>query len=722
MALQHLRSSTANKRPDPTVMAEGQLALNTANASPGLFYKDATGSLIKSGPVHIGATAPNATPAAGGHAGNSVGEAWLDTSGTNPLLKIWNGSAFVTVQPVASGTVVSTADTGTVTSTMILDGTILNADINASAAIVDTKLATIATGGKVSGTAITSGNISTSGSFTSTSTVTGTNLIPTGSGVPTNGIYLPAANSVAVATNGTGRLFVDASGLVGIGTSSPGPRFHVVSADTTTPGFFQLSDATTTLGNSFNTIHRTGTDGDNRYSLSAWQVQNTSSLTQRAFIGARAVTGAANYNPLMVFGTTTGNGTYDTRMVIDGSGRVGIGTSAPQAKFEVAGDAVIGTDNTGLVQFTSLGVPFFAVAADVSNYRSTRINVVSAGGWADLSFDAIDVAPKTGLPSAGSLSGSIMYLDASAQRVGIGDTGPDALLTVNGVVSHGAGSASAPSIAARGDLNTGIFFPAADTIAFAEGGAEAARIDSSGRLLVGTSTARSNINNVWGASTPRTQIESNVNDGNLGLSLINNSTGGYSPVITLGLSLGSSIGSNTLVSSAFALGTINFTGSDGTNFIRAASISALVDGTSSTNDMPGRIQFATTADGSASPTERLRITSDGVQAYNQPAPAAVNATATLTVADLKAGIITSTSAAATDMTLPTGTDTQAGFSGTYDNFTFEWSVINTGPSLVRVLAATAHTIVGSGSVATGTSGQFASRRTASNTFVTYRLS
>jgi cystathionine gamma-synthase len=88
MALQHLRSSTASKRPDPAAMAEGQLALNTANASPGLFYKDATGALIKAGPVHIGGTAPNATPASGGHAGNSVGEAWLDTAGTNPLLKI----------------------------------------------------------------------------------------------------------------------------------------------------------------------------------------------------------------------------------------------------------------------------------------------------------------------------------------------------------------------------------------------------------------------------------------------------------------------------------------------------------------------------------------------------------------------------------------------------------------------------------------------------------
>lgn len=51
-------------------------------------------------------------------------------------------------------------------------GAIVNADINASAAIVDTKLGIISTAGKVSGTAITSGNISTSGSFSTTSTVT----------------------------------------------------------------------------------------------------------------------------------------------------------------------------------------------------------------------------------------------------------------------------------------------------------------------------------------------------------------------------------------------------------------------------------------------------------------------------------------------------------------------------------------------------------------------
>jgi hypothetical protein len=57
------------------------------------------------------------------------------------------------------------------------------------------------------------------------------------------------------------------------------------------------------------------------------------------------------------------------------------------------------------------------------------------------------------------------------------------LLKDNGVVT-GAGTVSAPVYSTTGDLNTGIFFPAADTIAFAEGGAEAMRIDSSGNVGV----------------------------------------------------------------------------------------------------------------------------------------------------------------------------------------------------------------------------------------------
>ena len=93
--------------------------------------------------------------------------------------------------PDTAGTVVTTGDTGSVTSTMIVDGTILNADINASAAIVDTKLATIATASKVSNSATTatsantasaivardaSGNF-TAGTITSTQYLQGTDYL-----------------------------------------------------------------------------------------------------------------------------------------------------------------------------------------------------------------------------------------------------------------------------------------------------------------------------------------------------------------------------------------------------------------------------------------------------------------------------------------------------------------------------------------------------------------
>ena len=82
----------------------------------------------------------------------------------------------------------------------------------------------------------------------------------------------------------------------------------------------------------------------------------------------------------------------------------------------------------------------------------------------------------------------VMRINSSG-NVGIGTSSPDALLTINTVASFGDGSASAPSIAHKGDLNTGAWFPAADTLAFSTGGSERARIDSSGNLLIGTTTA-----------------------------------------------------------------------------------------------------------------------------------------------------------------------------------------------------------------------------------------
>ena len=60
--------------------------------------------------------------------------------------------------------------------------------------------------------------------------------------------------------------------------------------------------------------------------------------------------------------------------------------------------------------------------------------------------------------------------------------------TFSGGILFGAGTAALPSITTTGDTNTGIFFPAADTIAFTEGGAEAMRVDSNGDVGIGTTS------------------------------------------------------------------------------------------------------------------------------------------------------------------------------------------------------------------------------------------
>lgn len=109
----------------------------------------------------------------------------------------------------------------------------------------------------------------------------------------------------------------------------------------------------------------------------------------------------------------------------------------------------------------------------------------------------------------------------------------------------------------------------------------------------------------------------------------------------------------------------------------------------------------------------------------QGAPAAVNATATLTIAQLLAELITTTSAVAVSLTLPTGTLSDAGITAPAlaVNGCFDWGIINLGSSTgaITLVAGTGHTIVGSAAVPIATSAEFRTRKTAANTFVTYRL-
>lgn len=106
----------------------------------------------------------------------------------------------------------------------------------------------------------------------------------------------------------------------------------------------------------------------------------------------------------------------------------------------------------------------------------------------------------------------------------------------------------------------------------------------------------------------------------------------------------------------------------------------------------------------------------------QPTPGALNATGTLTAALVFGGIVTSTTAAAVTATLDTGTIFDAAQTFGVNDYV-DWTVINTGgTNAFTVTASTGHTIVGTAAVAANTSGRFRTRKTAANTFVTYRMS
>jgi len=122
---------------------------------------------------------------------------------------------------------------------------------------------------------------------------------------------------------------------------------------------------------------------------------------------------------------------------------------------------------------------------------------------------------------------------------------------------------------------------------------------------------------------------------------------------------------------------------------------------------------------------RVGVTTDDAGVIRRPQGTAgtLNATGTLTAALVATGIVTSTTAAAVVATVDTGTAMDTALAATYAiGQGFEWSAVATGANSFTVTAASGHTLVGAGLVATVTSGRFYSQRTAANTWVTTRMS
>jgi uncharacterized coiled-coil protein SlyX len=419
------------------------------------------------------------------------------------------------------------------------------------------------------------------------------------------GIYSPGADQVAVATNGTGQLFISSLGNIGIGAASPsawsyggniamlgtGRYIASTSDDIRFASNVYTSDVERYAANGFATRYRMS-DGTHQW--------------------ATAVTGTAN-NAI----------TYNESMRITAAGLVGIGSSTPGSYNAFADDLVIanGSGNPGITlagSATGWGSIYFADGITGSepyrgyiqySHTNDRMTFATGGGLAAMHIDSsqrVGIGTTSPITTQGGLdvsSGGISlvigadtphYTNAEEPfglLFGISDSSTNELYIGGGTTAINAAT----------DIR---FHTAANNTTTS--GSERARIDSSGRLLVGTSTSTSaTVNGLVG----KTQIASSEN---AALALHgHSSTALYGADIVFTRSRSATIGTNTIVQNGDEFGRIYFTGANGTGFDYGASIQAVVDGTPGVGDMPGRLVFSTTADGASTPTERMRITNAG---------------------------------------------------------------------------------------------------------------
>ncbi len=284
------------------------------------------------------------------------------------------------------------------------------------------------------------------------------------------------------------------------------------------------------------------------------------------------------------------------RARIDSSGRLLVGVTttafANDVNFQI-------TDNTNakfLLRNPNYGTFSLAVTNDSvlalkdEANAAERLRITSAGDVHIGTTNTVVFGSRRALTVANGTTGAVLSLYNSTTA------------TNNPRISSNPGGSEINDIGIHAASTNGTiqFYTSNDT--------ERLRIDSSGRMLLGTTSARTNYFNSTSYG-PLLNLEGTGN-ANRVLSFIHNDSSG-APLLVLGATGGSSAGSNTIIGSSGKFGFLSFQGADGSQLVEGAKITGEVDGTPGADDMPGRLVFFTTADGAASPTERLRITSAG---------------------------------------------------------------------------------------------------------------
>ena len=508
-------------------------------------------------------------------------------------------AAATRITDYAFGKVSGDITIGSTGTAAISSGVIVNADVNASAAIAGTKISPD----------FGSQTVQTTGIFSAALGAAATPSIAF-TGDTNTGIYSPGADQVAISTNGTGRLFVASTGGVGVGVSNPGYRLDV-----------QDSMNIKIDGSNLARIFFNGTSTRISYNDATGHLSFFTNSTERCYVGYNGafsiISGGLNVSGgnialsggdrsiinndanALIFGT---NGTE--RMRLDSSGRLGLGTSSPSSLLHLS-VATAASDGTKGVRISNP-----AGTTAIFECGSSNDSYVGTTSGSDFSIRTNNT-PRVYVTNGGA--------------VGIGTTSPGATLQIVDAGGSGSGTVRIGGATYYGQIQHDTVSTGANIYnsqdsgghIFQRNGNEQMRLDANSRLLIGTSTSVPVLSSATGAAV---QVNSSA-FGSYAQTWFYGANNEFAPVIMLAKSRNTTYGSYTVVQNNDQLGGLWFAGDDGTDLNQSgAKIEAFVDGTPGNNDMPGRLVFSTTADGASSPTERMRIRNDGQTYWVADAP------------------------------------------------------------------------------------------------------
>ena len=254
----------------------------------------------------------------------------------------------------------------------------------------------------------------------------------------------------------------------------------------------------------------------------------TSALQTQLGTKQATITGAATT-------ITSSDLTISRALTSDAFGKVAVSAVTSTELGYVSGVTSAIQTQIGTKQATITGAATTITSSDLTASKALTSNasgkvVVSAvtdtelAKLSGLTATTAELNVLSGIP-AGLTATELGYVDGvtSSIQTQFGNKAPLASPAFTGQASFPDGTAAAPSIAHTGDLNAGIFFPAADTVAITTSGAEAMRIDASGNVGVATSSPASKLD-VFGTVRSITQ---SVPSSGSGVELFYNAGTGY---------------------------------------------------------------------------------------------------------------------------------------------------------------------------------------------------